>query len=150
MHYRKQVRTDVFKNIGGLISEQGQPWASFRSKVNPVMLQPKTVKTYIPQVDAVAVDFLESVKASRDTNNELPADFGISLNKWALESIGVIALDQRLGVLVEDDPDAQLLIKSIREFFKLTYELDFLPSIWKLVETPKFKRLMEVFDDLTK
>jgi len=31
----------------------------------------------------------------------------------------------------------------------LSYELDFLPSIWKYVETPKFKRLMQVFDDLT-
>lgn len=149
IHYRKNVRPDVFKNMGGLVSEQGQAWAHLRSKVNPVMLQPKTVKSYIPQVDEIACEFLQQAKGTLDANNELSASFGNDLNKWALESIGVIALDQRLGVLGEDNPDARLLIKSIRDFFRLSYELDVLPSLWHYVETPKFKELMKTFDNLT-
>lgn len=149
VHYRKQVRPELFKDMGGLLSEQGQTWSSMRSKANPVMMQPKTVKIYIPQVDEVAREFVELSKANRDANNELPADFGHELNKWALESIGVIALDQRLGVLVGDNADARLLIKSVKDFFQLSYELDVLPSIWKLVATSKYKQLMKVFDDLT-
>lgn len=149
-HYRTKIRPDVFKDMGGLINEEGQAWATLRSKVNPVMLQPKTVKYYIPQVDEIVCEFLELTKTTRDDNNELPATFGDELNKWALESMGVIALDHRLGVLTETNPDAKLLIKSVREFFELTYALDVLPSIWQYYETPKFKRLMQVFDDMTK
>lgn len=35
----------------------------------------------------------------RDEKNELPADFDQWLNRWALESMGVMALDSRLGIL---------------------------------------------------
>lgn len=149
VYYRKNVRPDVFKGNGGLISEQGKAWSSLRSKVNPVMLQPKTVNSYIPQVDQIACEFLDQVKVTRDINNELPATFGNDLNKWSLESIGVIALDHRLGVLKGNDPDAKLLINSVRDFFRLSYELEVLPSMWKYVTTPKFKRLMEIYDNMT-
>lgn len=148
-YYRHKVRPDVFKNMGGLISEQGQAWATMRSQVNPVMLQPKTVKSYIPQVDEVAREFLAQVTAERDANNELSASFGNDLNKWALESIGVIALEQRLGVLAGTDPDAQLLIQSVRDFFQLSYDLEVLPSVWQYVRTPKFNKLMKTFDNMT-
>ena len=48
----------------------------------------------------------------RDNNNELPADFGNEINKWALETMGVIALDTRLGVLYEDNKgDAAKIIQ---------------------------------------
>lgn len=149
-YYRKKVRPELFKDMGGLISEQGKQWSDLRSKVNPVMLQPKTVKSYIPPVDEVACEFLAQTIEKRDANNELPADFGYQLNKWALESIGVIALDQRLGVLSENDPTAKRLTKSVRDFFRLSYELEVLPSIWKYVSTPKFKQLMRTFDNMTK
>lgn len=149
VHYRKRVRPELFKNASGLVSEQGQAWAVMRHKVNPVMLQPKTVKSYIPQVDEIASEFLALVASTRDANNEMPANFSDSLNKWSLESIGCIALEQRLGVMVENNDDARLLIKSIRDFFRLSYELDVMPSLWHYVETPKFKKLMQTFDNLT-
>lgn len=150
VHYRKQIRPDVFKDMGGLLTEQGKAWGTLRSKVNPVMLQPKTVRSYIPQVDEIACEFVELSKKSRDANNELPANFGHEMNKWALESIGVIALDQRLGVLDENHADAKLLIKSVKDFFQLSYELEVLPSLWKYVATPKFNELMSAFDNMTK
>lgn len=34
--------------------------------------------------------------------------------------------------------------------FELTYQLDILPSIWKYYKTPAFKRLMTIFDELTR
>lgn len=150
VYYRHKVRPDVFKNKGGLISEQGEEWGKMRTAVNPVMLPPKTVNTYIPKVDEVARDFLQLSIQTRDTNNELPANFGDEINKWSLESIGVIALDQRLGVLVGDDPDARLLIKSVRDFFELAFDLEVKPSLWRIISTPKFRQLMQAYDHLTK
>lgn len=70
-------------------------------------------------------------------------------NKWSLESICVIALDQRLGVLVGDDPDAKLLIQSIRDFFEISYQLELLPFPWRIIATPKFKQLMNAYENLT-
>ena len=111
-HYRLKVRPDVFKDIGGLVSDQGESWLKLRTVANPVMLQPKTVNSYIPVVDEVARDFIKKIKIIRNGKDEMPDDFGNELNQWALESIGTIALDQRLGILAfEKTPDGQKLIK---------------------------------------
>lgn len=149
-YYRKKVRPEVFGETGGLISEKGEQWLNARSKINPVMLQPKTVKMYVEKVDNVAQDFLSKVRVLRnDKTLEMPNDFGNELNKWALESIGVIALDDRLGVLNEDSEDGRRIIESVKNFFVLTYELDVALSIWKYYKTPQFKKLMWTFDQMT-
>lgn len=87
----------------------------------------------------------------RDDKNELPGDFNQWLNRWALEMIGVLALDTRFGVLEKDiSQDSSDMIKYVREVFELTYQLDVLPSVWKYYKTPAFKRLMNVLDELTR
>lgn len=103
-YYRKNYRADIFKDMGGLVMDQGETWFKLRSAANPVMLQPKTVNSYIPVVDEVATDFVEKIKGLRKTNDEMPDDFGMELNQWALESIGIIALEKRLGVMSSEKP----------------------------------------------
>lgn len=149
-YYRKKVRPEIFGETGGLISEQGEHWFAARSKINPVMLQPKTVKMYVEKVDGVAKDFLLKVRTLRNADTlEMPNDFGNELNKWALESIGVIALDDRLGALMDDSEDGRQIIELVKSFFVLTYELDVALSIWKYYKTPQFKQLMSTFDQMT-
>lgn len=117
-YYRKKVRPEVFKDMGGLVSDQGETWLKMRSAVNPVMMQPKIVKSYIEPVDMVARDFIKKIRLMRDAKDEMPDDFGNELNLWALESIGVIALDQRLGVLSFDrNPDTEQIIKVYKQRF---------------------------------
>lgn len=41
----------------------------------------------------------------RDDKNGLPADFNQWLNRWSLESTGVLSVDSRLGVLDEQESD---------------------------------------------
>lgn len=87
----------------------------------------------------------------RDEKNELPGDFNLWLNRWALEMIGVLALDTRLGVLDKNiSQDSSDIIKYVREVFELIFQLDMMPSIWKYYKTPSFKRLMKVLDELTR
>lgn len=150
-YYRKKVRPEIFGETGGLISEQGESWFHARSKINPVMLQPKTVKMYVEKVDNVALDFLQKVRQIRNADTlEMPNDFGNELNKWALESIGVIALDTRVGALMDDTKDGRQIIELVKNFFVLSYELDVALSIWKYYKTPQFKKLMWTFDEMTK
>lgn len=41
----------------------------------------------------------------RDEKNELPKDFDQWLNRWALETMGVLALDTRFGVLKDEQTE---------------------------------------------
>nr|XP_019551560.2 LOW QUALITY PROTEIN: cytochrome P450 CYP12A2-like [Aedes albopictus] len=150
VHYRKEVRPEVFKGVGGLVTEQGESWQKFRTIVNPVLLQPKTVRLYVDKLDEVTREFMAIMLKIRDEKNELPADFNQWLNRWALESTGVLSVDSRLGVLEEQESkEARRIVQLTRELFELVYQLDFRPSIWMYYKTPKYHRLMKVFDELT-
>ncbi|XP_037050618.1 probable cytochrome P450 12b2, mitochondrial [Bradysia coprophila] len=149
-YYRKKIRPDIFKKSAGLTYDRGESWANLRTAANPIMMKPKLVRAYIPAVDTVVRDFIRRVKTIRDEKNEMPDDFHNELLKWSLESIVLIALEHRLGLLSEtDNPENQKLINAITDFFKLAYELDVKPSIWRYYKTPTFNRLMECFDVMT-
>lgn len=114
IYYRTKIRPEIFGGLGGLLTENGQAWYDVRTKANPVMLQPKVVRMYLEKVDQVAWDFIDRIRKLRNTEtNEMSNKFGYELNKWALESIGVIALDERLGTLSDDSPDGQRIIEVI-------------------------------------
>lgn len=149
-YYRTVYRPEAFQGTRGLTLDQGETWYNFRSLVNPTLMQPRTVKLYTKNVDEIARDFIEVVKNLRNEKNETPADFHQWLNRWALETTGVVALDSRLGVLQKKPSDeAQLILQNMRLFFELCYELEIKPSIWKYISTPKFKKLMNAFDKIT-
>lgn len=107
----------------------------------------------------------------RDANNEVPATFNDAINMWSLESITCISLNHRLGLLNENyrDVNAEKLIKVnlkfpscyemfmselklqlIREFFVLGYDFEVMPTIWRYYETKAFKKLLNVYEGLTK
>lgn len=88
----------------------------------------------------------------RDSNQEMPADFMDELNKWSLESIGSIALDSRLGCLednVSANSDSGRMIQAVHDFFYLTFKLEILPSLWKYIPTPGFRKLTAALDVMT-
>jgi cytochrome P450 family 12 len=115
------------------------------------MMQPKTVKVYIPSVDSISQEFIAKIKKIRDGKSETPANFGNEVNRWSLESIACIALDTRLGIINDDtiDENAQTIISGIRDFFDYAYQLDVLPSIWRYYSTPTFKKFVVTSDKLT-
>lgn len=125
-----------------------------RSVVSPIMLKPATVNAYIPVVDEIAIEFCDRIKSLRDNNMEMPNNFLYELNKWSLESIASIALNQRLHILDcrkdDESSPASQLIKSVDDFFTLSYELEMKPSLWRYLATPKYKQLMRAFDTMTK
>ena len=109
-HYRKKIRPEVYSGRAGLIADQGQAWLSMRTTANTVIMQQKNVDLYVPAVDEVAREFVAKINKLRDYNNEMPDNFSNKLSEWALESIGTIALGQRLGVM-EETPEGKQIIK---------------------------------------
>ncbi|KAL0883705.1 hypothetical protein ABMA27_015823 [Loxostege sticticalis] len=134
----------------GLITDHGELWKQFRSTVNPVMLQPKTIKLYSGQLDEVAQDMIKRMRSIRGEDNMLKGNFDMEMNLWALESIGLVALGCRLNCfdpnLPEDSP-AKKLIQLVHDMFKVANELDFKPSMWRYYPTKTFKKAMKMYED---
>ncbi|XP_059060233.1 cytochrome P450 CYP12A2-like [Achroia grisella] len=149
-YYRTKYKKSKAPEYSGLLTDQGEKWKNFRSKVNPALLQPKTIKLYRTVLEEVAQDMINRIRSIRGENNMIKTDFDVEMNLWALESIGVVALGDRLNCfdpnLPEDSP-ARRLIKVVHEVFILAEELDFKPSLWRLISTPKFKRAMKVYEE---
>lgn len=151
-HYRHNHRLDIYKDTGGLLSEQGEKWSKVRTIVNPIMLKPSNVNAYVPLVDQIAIEFVDRLEKLRDSNLEVPANFGYELNKWALETICFIALDQRLNILNDDkntDGKSKQLIDAVNHFLELSFALEIGPSLWRYISTPKYRKLMNSFDTMT-
>lgn len=147
-YYRNDYKKDR-GHVTGLISDHGDVWKEFRSTVNPVMLQPKTIKLYTKVLDEVAQDMIARMKANRDENNMIKKDFDKEMNLWALESIGTVALGCRLNCfdpnLPADSPEWQL-IQCVHDLFATANELDFKPSLWRYYSTPTFKQAMKLYE----
>lgn len=112
-------------------------------------MQPRTVALYVPKIDEVARDFVELTKNSLDANGETPADYGMWCQRFALESIGLVALDRRLDILAPKEGNiGSKLAVSVDQIFQLSYKLDFMPSIWRYWKTPTFVKLMKTLDEV--
>lgn len=149
-YYRQKVRPEIFGKGGGLTTVQGEEWQKMRTMLNPVMMNPKTVQLYVDQMDEVAREFMTLITDLRDVKHELPDDFDQWLNRWSLETMGVLALNTRFGMLkAEAAEEVKAIITMVRDIADLTYRLDVEPSIWKFYKTATFKKLMKLNDDFT-
>uniref|UniRef100_A0A0A1XC16 Probable cytochrome P450 12e1, mitochondrial n=1 Tax=Zeugodacus cucurbitae TaxID=28588 RepID=A0A0A1XC16_ZEUCU len=150
-YHRAVHRADLFQGINGLITTSGEVWAKMRTAVNPVLMQPRNARLYLNTILEINEEFLERIRHIRDPlTNEMPADFHDDLNRLTLEGIVGVALNTRLGMIHKnrDSPECKLLLQSIRDFFDLSEDLEVKPSIWKIVKTPKFYKLMNTLDAL--
>ncbi|XP_077280264.1 putative cytochrome P450 12b2, mitochondrial isoform X1 [Temnothorax americanus] len=152
LHYYRTNRTHIYNGQYGLATSQGKLWHDFRSKVNPHMMQPRTVKAHVAQISEVTSEFVDKMRALRDPETlELPSDFKNELQKWALESICSIALDCRLGCLKPNlaaDSEPQIMINCVHEMFDLMYRMEILLSLWKVYNTRNLKKFFRVLDTL--
>ncbi|XP_064549419.1 cytochrome P450 CYP12A2-like isoform X1 [Drosophila montana] len=152
LHYhRTEARKEFYKGVTGILSTQGEDWAKFRSSVNPVMMQPKTVRLYYQKMSDVNKEFIQRIRDIRDSSTfEVPDTFEEEINRWTLESVSVVALDKQLGLMNanRDNPQAKKLFEVLNLFFELSGDLEMKPSIWRYVATPKFKKLIKALDDI--
>lgn len=85
------------------------------------------------------------IRKIRDNNNETPENFFEVMNEWALESIGLIALDARLGVM--NNPEGSKLNQLVKHIFQATFDYDIQPSVWRYFKTPGFKKVLKIYED---
>ncbi|XP_046751899.1 cytochrome P450 CYP12A2-like [Diprion similis] len=150
----RQRKEGVFKGEYGLLPSQGEKWHQFRVKVNQHFMQPRTILPHVGPIDQVATDFIEKIRSLRDPESlEMPASFNNEINKWALESICMIAFDHRVGCLepnLAKDSEPQIFINNVNDMFELMYKIEILPSLWKLYDTRNLKKLFNILDNMTR
>ncbi|SPP87662.1 blast:Probable cytochrome P450 12a4%2C mitochondrial [Drosophila guanche] len=148
-YHRQTHRKDYFQGVEGVAPTKGKAWFDFRSIVNPVLMQPKSVRTYFKKVSQVNQEFVKYIKAIRNASTlEVPDDFIDTINRWTLESVSVVALDKQLGLL--KDPgnkiEAPELFNLLKDFFTLSADLELKPSAWRYFKTPKLMKMMGILD----
>ncbi|XP_050678116.1 cytochrome P450 CYP12A2-like isoform X4 [Leptidea sinapis] len=148
-HFRKMIKYKDTPHLPtGLLTDEGELWKSFRSTVNPILLQPKTIKLYTNILNEVADDTIKRWRSKRNDNNMIDGKFDVEVNLWALESIGVVALGGRLNCLdpsLLDDSPARRLIQNVHDVFVMSEKLDFRPSLWRYIATPNYKKAMKCY-----
>lgn len=114
-------------------------------------MQPKTVKSYIPTIDSIVCEFLHHLPSIQDENGETPGNFNEYLNRWSLESIVMIALEKRLGLMDFENSSALgiQITKAARKIFTLGLDFEMKPSFWRVYENSQFKELMDAYNELT-
>ncbi|XP_071539294.1 LOW QUALITY PROTEIN: probable cytochrome P450 49a1 [Panulirus ornatus] len=144
----KKIRMDAvdnyFEKKTGLLPENGEEWWRVRSRVQTTMLKPKNVADYLEKMDQVSLDFVERIAAMQAEYGEMPSDFQVELYKWALESVGLVALDRRLGCLVPNispDSEPMRLISNVNEMFSAMNDTEMNVPYWKLFPTSSYKKL---------
>ncbi|KAH8304376.1 hypothetical protein KR059_007588 [Drosophila kikkawai] len=149
-HYKGDLRRDFFGDVAGLIGVHGPKWEAFRQEVQHILLQPQTAKKYIPPLNDIASEFMGRIEAMRDEKDELPANFLHELYKWALESVGRVSLDTRLGCLSpEGSAEAQQIIEAINTFFWAVPELELRMPLWRLYPTKAYRSFVKALDQFT-
>ncbi|OXU24592.1 hypothetical protein TSAR_011043 [Trichomalopsis sarcophagae] len=147
-YYKHTLRKDVFCENPGVIAVHGEGWYNFRSKVQQVMLQPRTARMYIGTIDEASQAFLERIEKIKDEADEVPGNFLSEIHKWSLESIARVALDVRLGCLDgEHAPrETQELINAVLVFFKNVGVLELKIPFWKFFSTPTWRKYINALD----
>ncbi|XP_026666507.1 probable cytochrome P450 301a1, mitochondrial isoform X2 [Ceratina calcarata] len=148
-YYKHVLRKEFFKKNAGVIAVHGEDWYNFRSKVQQVMLQPRTARMYVSAIEEASLAFLQRIKKIRDEKNEVPNDFLNEVHKWSLESIARVALDVRLGCLDDDaNVETQQLIDAVTTFFKNVGVLELKIPFWKLFNTPTWIQYVNALDTI--
>ncbi|CAD7015082.1 unnamed protein product [Ceratitis capitata] len=151
-YYRLEKRPHIFHGIDGLLTSQGRAWGYMRNKVNPVMMKVQNIRPNLPAVDGIAQEFIERLDAILDPHTgRLSTDFSEEAKMWAFETVALVALNTRLGLMSREKSNAMALklSESIAEFFSLCYYYEVIPPFWRYFETAGFKKLIKAYDSIT-
>ncbi|XP_015437147.1 PREDICTED: probable cytochrome P450 301a1, mitochondrial [Dufourea novaeangliae] len=149
VRYKSIVRKDFFGSLPGVVGVHGEPWREFRTRVQKPVLQPRTVRKYITPIEVVTADFIKRIEEIKDNDGELPGDFDNEIHKWALECIGRVALDVRLGCLggtLIPDSEPQKIIDAAKFALRNVAVLELKAPFWRYLPSRLWTRYVRNMD----
>lgn len=140
----RESRPDIYKHIG-VLSLNGQEWYEMRQKVQTPMLSLDSVGTFCPSMDQVAQDFVDYLNLFKDSKGEV-SNILKEIYKWALESIGLVVFNTRLGCLKKDlspNSETMILVNAVQDTFALLNKLEIGLHSWKWFPSPSYRKTMK-------
>ncbi|XP_045479873.1 probable cytochrome P450 301a1, mitochondrial [Harmonia axyridis] len=147
--YKSEVRKEFFGDLAGVVGVHGEPWKTFRTKVQRPILQLKTVKKYITPIEEVTNYFIERMLEMKDDKDEMPGDFDNEIHKWSLECIGRVSLDTRLGCLdpnLPSDSEPQKIINAAKYALRNVAILELKFPFWRYFPTTVWTNYVKNMD----
>ncbi|KAL9965315.1 hypothetical protein ACROYT_G029100 [Oculina patagonica] len=128
----------------------GEKWSRLRKALAPKMLRPKNIHDNLENFNSVTRDAIDHMVAIRGADRTIP-DLEGELAKYATESVGTMAFDERVGLY--DDPPNEEIVKMIKATFdgfkymgKLNWGWEAL--LYRFVNTPSYRKFCESQDTL--
>nr|UYL69089.1 cytochrome P450 314a1 [Colaphellus bowringi] len=147
--YRRS-RPDRYASTG-LVNEQGKIWHHLRTSLTPELTSPKTISSFLPQVHDIADDWCNLIRQQRESHHVINYLQDI-VGRLGLETSCALVLGRRMGFLLtgEESESARKLADTVHQHFISTRDTYFGLPVWKLFETPSYKKLAESEDTIYK
>lgn len=89
------------------------------------------------------------IKEIRNSSTlEVPDNFILEIKCWAFESIMSVLLNKELNLIRNQQDNTEILeiLRKIGRITELSYELDVMPPVWKLISTPNSREMMSILE----
>ncbi|XP_063443764.1 probable cytochrome P450 12a5, mitochondrial [Mytilus trossulus] len=127
------------KTTKGMVMLNGQEWAERRKPAQEKMLRPAVVASYVPLIESVTDDFIDVLQKKTKVDDLL-----LELLNYTTESVGMLALNKRLGCLDSEKDKSAVLASVIRNVLDMFQESFFMPfKSYCYFRTPFYKRFEE-------
>ncbi|CAL4082245.1 unnamed protein product [Meganyctiphanes norvegica] len=132
----------------GILCQHGDEWWRVRSKVQVHTNKLQTIATYLPKMDDIAKDFVKRIDTLRNAENEMPENFMKELYKWALENVGLLSFNKRIGGF-EGSEDSKHITEAADMIMKSIHECEMGgDKSWMYAPNAPFRALSENHDYL--
>ncbi|XP_050714507.1 probable cytochrome P450 49a1 isoform X2 [Eriocheir sinensis] len=142
---------DYYEKKCGLVAENGEEWYRVSSLLRPKVLRMDNLHPYLPQMDQVTLDFLNRISSLRDTRGEITVDFKDELERWALECVCLISMNQRLGCLepsLKSGSEQELIWHAAKNLFPYVEECETGSKLWKFYPNKPYKQVQHCMEKL--
>ena len=113
----REQRKEIFYESTGVLMEEDEKWHDIRSKVQQDLMRPKSAHYYMHEIDNISEEFIEFIRKTRSTDENIIKNSLPELYRFTLESICYIALDTRLGCMnVPLDPEISKTFEASKAF----------------------------------
>ncbi|XP_053688672.1 cytochrome P450 302a1, mitochondrial isoform X2 [Sabethes cyaneus] len=141
--YRRD-RPDVYRTAG-LLPSNGIEWWKIRSELQKGLSSPQSVRNFLPLTDKVTQEFIYRLKPNEKDDDV--ADFMPAISRLSLELICLVAFDVRLDSFSDEQMLPNSVSSRLIEAAEVTNQ-NILPTdqgfqLWKLFETPSYRKLRE-------
>lgn len=131
----------------GLTNLNGEAWYDLRMKAQTKMMRPRSVSSYLGPMESVAEDMVSKIRFIRDENGEVN-DCLQEFYRWAMESIGIVCFDTRIGVISGTDLEADEFIRNVGKFFEALIRCQLAWPFHNSFKTKNYRTAMECMEKL--